>query len=257
MNKPDIQKMHNVWNTHGMVSPIKIELPELNIEELAGSIFSSGPTYFFIIDFSDRSISHVSQSMKEIHGIDLSNVTLDEILSLIHPDDMEHVAKSESLCSYYLGENQLLWQKSTFYKLSYSFRFKVADGSYRLFLHQSLNLSVDHLGRTAKSLNIHTDISHLTKENDYSISFIGLKGEPSYFNLKYDFVRHEEHQYYFSNREVEIISLLAEGLSSVEIANKLHISNETVRNHRKNILEKADCKNMVQLVRKMTLIGLI
>ncbi len=253
----EISKMHAIWNIKGVISESKIELPALNLEELVGNVFSSGPTYYYIIDFSDKSISNVSQSIKDIHGFDPQSVTLDDILSIIHPDDMDHVAKAEYFCARSFFENHILWQKATTYKVCYSFRFKVTDGSYRLFLHQALTLGVDDQGKTARSLNIHTDISHFASKNNYTVSFIGLRGEPSYFNLSYDHFDLENKKHIFSNREVEIISLLAEGLSSVEIANKLHISNETVRNHRKNILEKADCKNMVQLVRKMTLIGLI
>jgi DNA-binding CsgD family transcriptional regulator len=41
-----------------------------------------------------------------------------------------------------------------------------------------------------------------------------------------------------TNREKEILSCIAEGLSSKQIAGKLFISEFTVANHRKNMLAK-------------------
>ena len=52
-----------------------------------------------------------------------------------------------------------------------------------------------------------------------------------------------------SEREKEIISLLSEGLSFKEIANKLFISPRTVENHKNNILLKLKLKNSIELIR--------
>lgn len=52
-----------------------------------------------------------------------------------------------------------------------------------------------------------------------------------------------------SPREVEIITLLAEGLSHKEIAKQLEISSRTVESHKANLLEKLDLKNTIDLVK--------
>jgi DNA-binding CsgD family transcriptional regulator len=51
-----------------------------------------------------------------------------------------------------------------------------------------------------------------------------------------------------SLREVEILSLIMQGLTNNEIAQKLFISYETVKSHRKNILEKTNAKNTAALI---------
>lgn len=51
-----------------------------------------------------------------------------------------------------------------------------------------------------------------------------------------------------SNREVEVVQLLAQGKTSAEIADILHISRETVATHRKNIIRKTKCKNVIELI---------
>ena len=52
-----------------------------------------------------------------------------------------------------------------------------------------------------------------------------------------------------SAREVEIIELVANGLTNHQIAGKLDISKRTVDNHISNILSKTDTDNRVELVR--------
>lgn len=51
-----------------------------------------------------------------------------------------------------------------------------------------------------------------------------------------------------SDREIEILHLICEGLSNQEIADKLFISKRTVDKHRSNILEKTGTNNTASLV---------
>lgn len=52
-----------------------------------------------------------------------------------------------------------------------------------------------------------------------------------------------------SERELQIIELVANGLTNLEIANQLEISKRTVDNHISNILTKTKTDNRVELVR--------
>ena len=60
-----------------------------------------------------------------------------------------------------------------------------------------------------------------------------------------------------TNREQEIMALLAEGLSVNQIADKLFISSKTVENHRSNIMRKLGLHSIIELVRYAAKIGLI
>jgi DNA-binding NarL/FixJ family response regulator len=51
-----------------------------------------------------------------------------------------------------------------------------------------------------------------------------------------------------SEREVEILVGICQGLSTQEIADKLYISKRTVDKHRANILEKSGSKNTAAMV---------
>ena len=55
-----------------------------------------------------------------------------------------------------------------------------------------------------------------------------------------------------TSRELEVVKLISEGLTSQEIAKKLFISARTVETHRSNLLSKADAKNSMELLRKLS-----
>jgi len=60
-----------------------------------------------------------------------------------------------------------------------------------------------------------------------------------------------------TTREKEILELIAEEMTSQEIAKKLFISLSAVENHRLNLLFKLNVKNAVGLIRKAIQLGLI
>ena len=60
-----------------------------------------------------------------------------------------------------------------------------------------------------------------------------------------------------TSREIEIIQLLADGLYTKEIAEKLFISDKTVERHKTNILKKLMLRNTAQLVKDAITKGII
>ena len=55
-----------------------------------------------------------------------------------------------------------------------------------------------------------------------------------------------------TRREKEVLGLLASGLSSVEIGEKIFISHLTVESHRRNLLQKFKVNNVAALIHKAT-----
>jgi len=250
----EIQKLHDVWHAARNKPNNNTILPKMVFDDLTNSIISTGPFYYYVIDFFDMSVSHVSPYILDFHGFDPDNVVFNDILGALHPDDLDFVAKAEAtigdLFDVSLGREKLLK-----YKISYNLRGRTKNGDYILFNHQSLMLTLDDNGGLGKSLNIHTRIDHLTNYNTYQYSLIGLDGEPSYMNLNIDSTI--KNMFQFSKREIDIIKLIAQGLNNAEIAAKLFISEFTVKKHRNNILNKSNSKNAAQLIKNCILQGLI
>lgn len=60
-----------------------------------------------------------------------------------------------------------------------------------------------------------------------------------------------------SQREIEVLKLIAEGLTNAEIADKLFTSKRTIESHRQNIIEKTQVKNTASLIKYALTQGII
>lgn len=248
----NLQKLHEVWSLSRPTELITFD--QINFDDLINSIISSGPFYYYIIDFFDLSLSNISPNIYDIHGLKPETVALNHILETIHPDDMEFVIGAEALITKFF-KNIIGKDKILNYKMNYSFRSRGKDGKYMLLNHQALLLSLDNQGNSAKSLNIHTQIDHLSNQNTYKISLIGLNGEPSYMNLSLE--DDGKSKIEFSRREIDIIRLISDGKNNDQIGQQLSISPLTVKKHRSNILEKSKCSNTAQLIKNCIQNGIL
>jgi DNA-binding NarL/FixJ family response regulator len=67
----------------------------------------------------------------------------------------------------------------------------------------------------------------------------------------------EEPATLLSERELEVLACLAEGLTTLQIASRLFISENTVKTHIRHILDKLEASNRTEAVGKATQLGLI
>lgn len=117
------------------------------------------------------------------------------------------------------------------------------------FIRQSfMNPGVD--GGVQSVFIVYTDITHIKSNNKISLSFIGLDGEPSYLNvalIKNQIVKPNP---ILTKREMDVLGCIAIGKNSNETANLLNISKHTIDTHRKNMLKKAECASINELLIK-------
>lgn len=249
-----IQLLNQTWEKSQLKANKSTRFHKIAFKEIINSIISTGQFYFYVVNFSDMSLSDVSPAIQQIHGFNPKKVTFKDILATIHPDDIPFVAKCEKSVIdffYNIKTPDLL----PFYKVNYCFRSKMKNGEYQLINFQALILSLDEDGKFEKSLNIHTCVSHISTRNAYKYSLIGLNGKPSYMNRSVDSDNHELLK--FSAREIEIIKMTTEGMTNNQIAIRLELSPETVKKHRKNVLKKTNCTNTPQLIKKCMDMGFL
>ena len=78
-----------------------------------------------------------------------------------------------------------------------------------------------------------------------------------------DEVRHldpepaEESDHVVTKREVEVLQLIADGCSTPEVAEKLYISQKTVKNHLASIYQKLDARDRTQAVLQAVRMGIV
>jgi len=61
----------------------------------------------------------------------------------------------------------------------------------------------------------------------------------------------------FSAREIEVLQLIAQGMTNLEMSEKLFLSKRTIEGHRQNLIEKTGSKNTAALIRFAVLSGIV
>lgn len=173
------------------------------------------------------------------------------ILSFLNANDRQFAVQTQQLFYNFLCEQPQALRKD--YNLLLDFWVLHAKGYYYRVVHQSNLLEHDRQGniwllycklilidkqvkyQPARRHLIHTP----TKKAQF---FKGCKGENWHFLTK---------------QELDISKLTTMGLESQHIADKLHISNNTVRNHKQHILLKTATNSMPQAIHYLQKVGLI
>ena len=135
------------------------------------------------------------------------------------------------------------------YIFSHNYRLKTDSNKVvTLFQQNTLVLSPD-TGLPQYYVGNLVDISHLKKDSsiihriEKIVSKDNILEKESFYSSTFypptDLL---------TSREIEILKLMAEGMSSKVIAKKLFVSESTVINHRKNMIYKSSSKNVAQMI---------
>lgn len=252
----EIFKLYDEAANHLSTESGKIDSSKLN--QLLSSLYSPGQSFQYIFDYSVRQFTYVSKNIKDIFNICPDTYVVENFLDNLHPDDLTHLLHCEEIAKYFLF-SYIKKEQLPNYKVSYQIRLKDATGVYKLFLHQAIALSWDDEYKMSSSLANHSDINHITKVNNNKMSFIDITGGKSYYGISSieDLSNDNLNNSTISNRELEVLSLIAEGFLTNEIADFLNISTSTVSTHRKNILRKNQFKTFAQATSHFVREGLI
>lgn len=96
-----------------------------------------------------------------------------------------------------------------------------------------------YLLKTDNKIEIATALLEINKGNNYISSQIDKKNLNSSANT-----------FVLTERELEILKAICDGLSTKEIANKYFISIKTVETHRSKLFDKLDVRNVNELIKK-------
>lgn len=233
------------------------------VNKIAG-LFTPGKFYYYVINFYDLSMDYVSPSVRNVLGIEPEEFTLERYLQIIHPDNLPQMHKREAKIAEMISKIDP--QDLPFYKFSYFVKLKLPNGKIKRILHQATTLSISDANKIGHVLGVHIDVSHLKFVDDQTFSVEGLRDDiPSHYGIDPEKdnpnLDQEEEKPSLSDilskRETDVIKLIAKGLSTTDIAERLNLSDHTVKTHRKNILVKTNSSNTAELVAKSVLEGVI
>lgn len=249
-----------------MCNHIKEYVPYQQSQQLQqmAALFSPGLFYYYIVNFHSLQMIHVHEGTQKILGVSPEVFNLQILLEMLTAEEVEQVAKKEALIINFFHD-YLTSDDIPFYKAVYFFRIRDRAGKMHTMLHQAITLSISDTGKIENVLGIQTDVSHLGLTPNNSVSLISLNSGPSYYNIDTEEGIFDPsnsrpigaHSKLFTKRELEVIKLFAEGYTAAQVAEKLYIAENTVRTHRKKILEKTACSNMTELVASCLMEGVI
>ncbi len=246
-NAKDLNSVVSYWKKAHQVNTNN-RLKSNQVHDLVESFFNTEKHYYYILNFFDLRFEYVHPSVEEFIGCKADDYNFDLVFEKMHPDDATKIKIKESAANefYY---NRIPSEKIQLYKSTYTFRLSDGKGGWKNILHQSIPLQITEFGRIQYILSVHTDITFLNLLPEDRISFVGINNEPSFYSLSTDpdNILKPKANFEISRREKEIIQLLAEGLSSKQIATLLFISQHTVDTHRRHLIKKMGVKNTLEL----------
>lgn len=197
-----------------------------------------------IVDHSISGYRYFSESVKDILGVPASvfmEKGLSFAFSMVHPEDAQVIVpaleKAASITQLLPPEHRM------HVRFNFSLRYNTTLGTKMVF-QQSLPLALNEAGLPYLLLGLISDITPYGKEKgtNYRLT-LNLPNQPPKVLLS------DNSDSPLTEREKDIVLHLADGFDANTIAEKLSISEGTVRTHRKNILEKTGARNSVHLVR--------
>lgn len=194
---------------------------------------------FYILDFK-RKIVSFQKGVTEMLGYAPEEFTFEVPVNSFHPEDYDMVTRLIKATLMFATEN--IVTKDVAFFLTY--RIKKKDGDYIKVLRQSNTYEIDNEGKIISNISMLSDISFLSTSNKVDWKF----DAPGLDQKKFRKYVTQQYEGFFSEREIDIIKLLKQGMLSKEIGSRLKITKNTVDTHRRKILAKSNCSNTVELL---------
>jgi len=133
------------------------------------------------------------------------------------------------------------------YRFCFNHRYSHTDGNISQFLHEGIISFSEDTCLPVLNLIIFTEIGDIKTEDTMVLTIFRYSSDDGCKKV-FAKVYGETLNGQLSPREKEIIRLCLEGLSSKMIADKLSLSIHTVKNHKRNSMEKTLTHNIAELI---------
>ncbi|HRN56182.1 MAG TPA: LuxR C-terminal-related transcriptional regulator [Agriterribacter sp.] len=203
----------------------------------------------FLLDFSQRKYLCMSPLIQPVLGYSPQYVIdggIDLILEKYHPYDGKIYFDDIFFRNIEFLRRQPVEMHPGFC-FSYNYRFKNRKGEYRTILQRFTILRSAPDGIPLLMMASLTDITHFKNNGKIIHTIERMNDQEPELLYKHTYFHHPEDQV-MSKRELEVLKYITDGLSSKQIADKMALSIYTIHNHRKNMLEKTNCKNTAELL---------
>lgn len=245
-NAFDLRSFRKIWNSNNIESEL----------ELANEIIQTNPLLEQTLRLRNASVAVIDlQSMRYLCSIgDLkpiigwdNEIILQEgvpfFLSKLVESDYAGLEKMSEIMTLYV--KTVASEKMANFKSFFDFKMVKPNGQTVRILQEGVPLKRDQSGNISLLLAMISDITHLKRDNRQHLRLANGKE-----NLIYEVEKGSDHPTKLENistREIEIIRMIGEKLTSEEIAIRLFLSTHTVNTHRQNIVRKLNMADMMEV----------
>jgi DNA-binding CsgD family transcriptional regulator len=133
------------------------------------------------------------------------------------------------------------------YRVIFNHRYIRKDGGVSQFMHEGAVLFKDNNQMPVIDLKVFTEIADIKPDETMILTIFRYSAEHGYRKIFSKIYRAEAISC-LSERELEVVKLCHEGMSSKMIAEKLNLSIHTVKNHKRNCMAKTNTHNITELI---------
>ncbi|SHL07118.1 response regulator transcription factor [Chryseobacterium polytrichastri] len=209
----------------------------------------------FILDFVNEKIEFLSENPSLFSGLRSSEVEklgYDFYRKFTKADDLKVLMKVANV-GFKFFECLSLEEKKT-YSITYDFHVTNASNSDVLINHKMIPIEISENGDISKMVCLVSYSQNQTAGN------ICIQSNTSETYWTYNLLTgkwKEEHKITLKIREIEIIRFYLQGLKIEEIAQRLYLSPDTVKFHRRKLFEKIGVNNITEAISYVVLNKLI
>ena len=226
---------------------IKPEIGQFVIDNKVKTLFEYFPFCYYLLDYGTQKFEFMNNS-ENVLGYSMDEFTIKGLpgsLKNLHPDDYKIF--SEKLFPEILKFfSEIHPNDRNEYRISYNYRYKKKDKSYIHLQQHTAFIDFTPYNLPARNFSIISDITACKHDTILILTITKIHNNKETLVLQRKF-NHEKTSV-FTDREKEIILLTLKGNTSKEIADKLFISINTVRNHKQHMMQKTNTLNIVGLI---------
>ena len=220
-----------------------------NLELTAQNIGLKEGLVIACFDYRALKLAFYTDNVEEISGFSasfLKNEGMEAGLGMVHPEDLPEIFRFQKIV-FDTWHSLTPKQKETF-EWTYTVRWMHKDTKeVKWFFARVRPYLVDKNGNIVFDLHLIVELTTVpqTSGYDWSLSYT-LEDGTKILSTSTEPIKMKVS---LTKKEKQVARLLMDGLTSEAIADRLHISVNTVYTHRKNILKKVGAKNTPEMLK--------
>jgi len=216
--------------------------PDDPLMKEAEEITEKDDQFFYFGDLILFKIIYTSKRSLDMLGVEPADLSPLRIYQVIHPNEMGRNILLKNLLTK--SAHKMFLAEKGHILFSTNFQVKNAKGKYIKLLSQFFMYYSEVPYKSVFVFEVHTNIDWYKKNKSGNHYYLGE--DLSNFRYPDDELLSQGHA--FSKREFDILQLLEKGFNTEHVAEKLFLSPNTIKTHRRNILHKSGKANIQELI---------